>query len=63
MTELTAWTAWSTCTHTCGLGMQSRRAACTTGNNNNNEEEGVCVNGVREQKKECNIAPCPGKGK
>lgn len=45
----TAWSFWSPCTKTCGLGLQSRTRACT---------QSFCV-GPNVQSVPCNVQLCP----
>ncbi|KAK3083098.1 hypothetical protein FSP39_013942 [Pinctada imbricata] len=53
------WTAWTTCTKTCGTGKQVRSRAC---NNPAAAYGGVPCTGDTSQTLDCNTQGCPGCG-
>jgi len=52
------WSAWTTCSKTCGTGSQSRRRTCS---NPVPADGGQNCTGEYEQAKSCKLTSCPGK--
>ena len=50
------WTAWDTCTVTCGGGKQNRTRACKEARHG-----GLDCDGVSVETQYCNDNPCPGE--
>ena len=53
------WSAWTTCSETCGTGTQSRSRTCT---NPVPANLGQNCTGDFDQAKSCKLTSCPGKG-
>jgi len=51
-----AWSAWGSCSKTCGTGTQTRTRTC---NNPAPANEGSDCSGPASETQDCNIAPCP----
>ncbi|CAF1018172.1 unnamed protein product [Rotaria sp. Silwood1] len=49
------WTPWSSCSHTCGLGVEYQQRTCT---NPKPDFNGKHCLGVRKRYRTCTIAPC-----
>ena len=52
------WSAWTTCSKTCGTGAQSRSRTCTNPVPN---DGGQNCTGDYTQAKSCKLTSCPGK--
>jgi len=48
------WSAWSTCTATCGTGIRIRTRQC-----NSTLEKGAPCDGEANEVENCNVQPCP----
>ena len=51
------WSAWTTCSQTCGTGTQSRNRTCT---NPIPANQGQNCSGEYDQAKSCKLTSCPG---
>ena len=56
----TDWTAWHSCSHTCGAGTSIRTRTCS---NPLPQHGGHPCQGHSDDSKACNNGPCPGKRK